>query len=73
LIPGIFFKEAYNTLLVSDAGSITILKVGTPALSPMNPKTKIKMKGNMKLKITAEGLRVIDRKLPLVMANMAFN
>jgi hypothetical protein len=37
----------------------------------MNPNTNINMNGNTKLKITAEGLRMMDLKLPTVIANMA--
>jgi hypothetical protein len=35
----------------------------TGAVELKNPKTKIKMMGNKKLKITAEGLLKIDLKL----------
>jgi hypothetical protein len=35
------------------------------------PKTRMKMRGKRKLKITADGLRKIDRKLAAAMAIMA--
>jgi hypothetical protein len=42
-----------------------------PPLLPTKPKTKIKIKGNTKLKTTADGLLKMDFKLPFVMANIA--
>jgi hypothetical protein len=42
-----------------------------PALSPMNPKTKMNMNGKTKLKMTAEGFLVMALKLALLMDNMA--
>jgi len=44
-------------------------------LSPVpdkNPKTKIKVSGKTRVKTTALGLRVIDLKLALAIASMAF-
>jgi hypothetical protein len=40
---------------------------------PIKPKTKIKISGNPRLKITAEGLLNIALKLALEMASMARN
>ena len=42
-----------------------------PPLLPMKPKTRMKIKGNTKLKTTAEGLRKIARRLAFVIASMA--
>jgi hypothetical protein len=42
-------------------------------LPPMKPKTKMNISGKAMLKRTAEGLRKIARRLPLVMASMALN
>ena len=39
---------------------------------PIKPNTNIKINGNTNVKTTAEGLRVIERKLALLMANIAF-
>jgi hypothetical protein len=58
---------------VSQPFAIAILYTGTPPLPPTKPKTKIKINGKTKLKITAEGLLNIALRLALVMASMAFN
>jgi hypothetical protein len=40
---------------------------------PINPKTKIKIRGKKILNTTAEGLRSMALKLALVMASIALN
>jgi hypothetical protein len=52
-----------------DVGSNETLITGVVELK--KPKTRIKMMGNKKLNMTAEGLLKIDFKLALAMANMA--
>jgi hypothetical protein len=39
----------------------------------MNPNTRIKINGKPRLKMTADGLRKMARRLALVMASMARN
>ncbi|MEY3921611.1 MAG: hypothetical protein RL634_1372, partial [Bacteroidota bacterium] len=51
-------------------GSKTILMTGELELK--NPNTSIKIIGNRKLKMTAEGLLKIEDKLAFAMAIMAF-
>ena len=43
----------------------------TPPL-PKKPKTRIKISGKARVKTTAEGLRIIDRKLAFARASVAF-
>jgi hypothetical protein len=50
---------------------MAILYTGAIDPLPINPKMRMKMNGKTKLKITAEGLRKIARRLALVMASMA--
>src|SRR6187551_608778 len=64
--------ESNKTLLVSQSLASASLYTGTPPRPPTKPKTNIKMKGNTKLKTTAEGLLNIDLRVALVMANIAF-
>jgi hypothetical protein len=45
----------------------------TGELELRNPNTRIKMMGNKKLKITAEGLLKMEVRLALAMAIMALN
>ncbi len=58
-------------LSVDDEGSNVTLITGVVELK--NPKTSIKMIGNKKLKITAEGLLNMDRKLADAIAIIALN
>jgi len=55
-------------LLLEEAGSNAILITGLLELK--NPNTSIKMMGNKKLKITADGLRNMEERLALAMAIM---
>jgi hypothetical protein len=61
----------YNSFLLDDAGSKVILITGVVELR--NPNTRMKIMGNRKLKMTAEGLLKMDFKLALAMANMALH
>jgi hypothetical protein len=56
----------YNSFALEDAGSKVTLMTGVVELR--NPNTRMKMMGNRKLKITAEGLLKIDFKLAFAMA-----
>jgi hypothetical protein len=56
-------------LLISEALSNATRITGAVELK--KPKTRIKINGKRKLKITADGLRNIESKLALAMANMA--
>lgn len=56
---------------MDEEGSKTTLITG--ALELRYPKTRIKIMGNKKLKITAEGLLKIEVRLALEMAIMALN
>jgi hypothetical protein len=47
------------------------LYTGVPPLSPIKPKTSIKIKGNTKLKTTADGLLNMARRLARVIASIA--
>jgi hypothetical protein len=58
-------------LSIEEAGSNTTLITGE--LELRNPNTRIKMMGNKKLKITAEGLLKMEVRLALAMAIMALN
>jgi hypothetical protein len=60
-------------LAVSALLSIATLYTFLAPESPINPKTRIKTRGNAKPKTTAEGLLKIARKLALVIANIAVN
>jgi hypothetical protein len=70
LKPGIFLMEAYTGFNVSDLGSMATFTLILPPLL-RKPNTKIKIRGKAMLKITAEGLLNIERRLAFVMANMA--
>lgn len=59
-------------LAVSDAGSTEILN-DTRLLPPIKPNTSIKISGNARLKITAEGLRKMELKLAFVIDSIAAN
>jgi hypothetical protein len=61
----------YNAFLLEDAGSKVTLMTGVVELR--NPNTRMKMMGNRKLKITAEGLLKIDFKLAFAMASIALH
>ncbi len=61
---------AYTILVVSALEANATFTFTFPPLLK-NPNTKIKISGNAILNTTAEGLRKIERKLALVMANMA--
>lgn len=56
-------------LSLLEAGSNVTLITGVVELR--KPKTRMKMIGKRKLKMTAEGLLKIDFKLAFAMANMA--
>jgi len=58
-------------LSIEDVGSNTTLITGELELK--NPNTRIKMIGNKKLKITAEGLLKMEVRLAFAMAIMALN
>ena len=62
---------AYNAFELVEAGSKVTLITGVVELR--NPKTRIKMMGNRKLKMTAEGLLKIDFKLAFAMASIALH
>jgi hypothetical protein len=68
-----FFSRscAYRLLSVAEVGSKVTLITGVVELK--NPKTRINMIGNKKLKITAEGLLKIERKLADAIAIIALN
>jgi hypothetical protein len=61
----------YNSFLLEDAGSKVTLMTGVVELR--NPNTRMKMMGNAKLKMTAEGLLKIDFKLAFAMASIALH
>jgi len=56
---------------LEEAGSKVTLMTGVVELR--NPKTRMKMMGNRKLKMTAEGLLKIDFKLAFAMASIALH
>ena len=58
---------------VSEFLSITTLNDCIEPPPPINPKTKIKIKGKIKLNIIADGLLVMALRLPLVIAHIALN
>jgi len=55
---------------MSDRGATTTSILVPPP--PINPKTTINISGNAKVKITADGLLVIDLKLAFAKASVAF-
>jgi hypothetical protein len=62
--------DLYTGFNVSDLVSIATFTLILPPLL-RKPNTKINISGNAILKITAEGLLNIERRLAFVMANMA--
>ena len=59
-------------LVVSLVGS-NATRTETLPLLPINPKTRIKMRGKTKLNITADGLLKTPVRLALVIAIIAFS
>jgi hypothetical protein len=57
---------------VSELWSIATFTDTFPPLL-INPKTRMKINGKAILNMTAEGLLKVERKLALVIANMAFH
>jgi hypothetical protein len=68
-----FFSSSckYRLLSVDDVGSKVTLITGVVELK--NPKTRMNIIGKRKLKITAEGLLNMDRKLADAIAIIALN
>ena len=64
--------DVYTGFNVSEPLSMATVTLILPPLLK-KPNTKIKISGKAMLKITAEGLLNIERKLAFVMANMAVN
>ena len=69
LFPSTIFL--YNSLWFDDEEANTILITGAVELK--KPNTRMKIIGNKKLNITADGLLKIERKLALAMAIIAVN
>jgi hypothetical protein len=64
-----FFKAKYTGLFFSE---LLLTPSSTPnPPPPINPNTRINISGNNNVKTTAEGLRVMERKLALAIANIA--
>src|SRR6185369_7265566 len=68
---GTFINAWYTGLFLSQSFFTATSTENVPP--PMNPKTTIKIKGNNNVKTTADGLRIVDRKLALVIASIAFS
>ena len=64
--------DVYTGFNVSEPLSMATVTLILPPLLK-KPNTKIKISGKAMLKITAEGLLNIERRLAFVMANMAVN
>ena len=69
LFPAINFSYKELSFLEEAANTTRI----TGAVELKNPKTKMKMIGKRKLKITAEGLLKIDLKLALAIESIPVN
>ena len=69
MMAGIFLMDVNTGLVVSAVGSTAIYKVTREPL-PRKPKTRINIKGNKKLNMTADGLLKMARKLAFVIASM---